>query len=937
MYKSEDCGIFIGLTTMPLGKGQTFYKDEIQQGIFENYKKRLSRYFKKKIDSQEEQRAFEAFEAYMYRPKAYCILGNYDLAVLSLIDEFSISSRVFHPYSTLLIDSETSAQSQNFTYQTITGTVPELTFLDKKKKKSPNLIEKSKATFLARQAAPIAPESVFPFIGICSIKINNALLIGGGAKLLHLIMRMVKEQIEQEESYRAGDMDFILLNSFAWNELTIVFFSNSFKKISDKILEIRELVLGDLKPYDDKDCYEHIVQNCLIDKLKKAEKIECEDLEEVSLFVNTITIFGYDAELMENSDYIEKPPTHFKKFNVEELRFYTRWYIKPGHLEQSMEVLSAVNSANITIGRGDYVQILEKDSFKKMAAYIQQLSNDEKHPLLEHIQKVYSIPQLTYDKEKITAKQTKHSPNIADNLGRNFIFTLEEINAIKKQLKQYRISKILRDKVINMYINYNDGMHDETLYGYFIDLRSYLQRVQRDIAFYGKDESGKYNLVATISKELQKFCNNFEKAHRNRFHLSHIMNEITDYNLEFSGGIQQIVGAFDGAYKSISTILGSNKHRLPFVYITGYSGVTSNLYSAKLNSYHLFQPEFFVAVATHEAANNILDNSAEDTKEVQILRTYVKEDGILDRLYPKAVGYFLVDIITFYLAYNKNVKLFNYWHWGNFLQTALYYNKDGSVNRDMFKELLLRILLLFKFLEEEETLNATQAPCKILEPYWAVDFKKMSIMAEQLLEQEDLFEWFDCSEVLANKVVIDDFTGISENRDTVNNKMSRPKRAAEIIAMMQEPLFEQNQVRDKESYLRAYRAKVDQEVMVLLGRFEEMEFISKAMVDSFKKNEVYIPKPFNVINSSSFYIQSLFYAYLKLLYEMNNGEIIVMERDEAGQPIMESLYVNRLMFDSTGGMFVRNYALRRQYFRYRTLLFQAIWGIGCEYRKRLFE
>lgn len=936
MYQSEDCGIFIGLSTLPLGNGQTFFQNEIQQGIFVNYKERLRRYFKKGIVSQTEQQHLEEFERCFYRPKAYCLLGNYDLAVISLIDEFSIGSRVFHPYSCLLNESETKVEPHNFTYQTITGYIPELSFFGKKGEQKASILNKAQNTFLRNITSETPAESCFPFIGICSLKLNNALLVGGGGRLLNLSLRLLKGRIEKSKAFKANNLDYILLNSFGWNEISVLFFSNSFKTIADMVLEIRELPFKSLKTYDQKGFFNYIKKECLMEQVCREEGWNSENIQDVNLMVNTLTIFGYDADLMNYSDNSDHLPPHFKTFDPEELKFYTRWYIKPGHLQESLKAMPRKRQANISIGRGDYVQTLKENNFKNLANHIQHISNDGQHPLTEHISRIYSIPELTYPKKELLQKEDrKRNKDISERLGERYVFSVEEIDAIKNQLKQYRISKILRDKVVNMYVSYNDGMHDPVLYGYFIDLRPYLERIRQDIGLYGKDQTGYYTMVKNISRELQIFCDEFEKAHRNRFHLSHIMNEITDYNIEFSGGIQQIVSAFDGAYKSITTILGGDLHQLPFVYITGYSGVVSTIYSAKLNSYHLFQPEFFVAVATHEAANNILDNSTEDIPIILKLREYMQEDSPLQKEYPEAVSYFVVDIITYYLAYNKNAALFLYWHWGNFLQTALYYNTDGSVNRDMFRQLFLRVMLLFEFLEEE-VFDVQKAPCVQLQQYWMEDFGQMKRMVQHLLHDPYLKNWLEYAEILANKVVIDDFSGISENRKTDNNTANIKQRKKEVLKMLHEPLFEQNQVRDKKLYLQTFEDERDREVQVLLGRFEEMDFMSSMVIESFQKGQAYLPKSFNVIHSSSFYIQTIFYAYLKLLYDINEGELKVIDRDSKGEPLESTSEYDRLLFDSTGGMFVRNYSLRRLYFKYRSLLLQSVWGVSWEFRKKLF-
>ncbi|MEL7020700.1 MAG: hypothetical protein AAGK47_03770, partial [Bacteroidota bacterium] len=121
------------------------------------------------------------------------------------------------------------------------------------------------------------------------------------------------------------------------------------------------------------------------------------------------------------------------------------------------------------------------------------------------------------------------------------------------------------------------------------------------------------------------------------------------------------------------------------------------------------------------------------------------------------------------------------------------------------------------------------------------------------------------------------------------------------------------------------------------GRFEEMEYLSERIMDAFEQDKVYQTQPYNVVNSTSFHTHTLFYAYLKLLYNINDGQIRMLPRNEKGQPQPTNSDYDLLLFDSTGGVFTRNYALRRKYFQYRALLLQSIWQMGYEYKKTLFS
>ncbi|MFK7932774.1 MAG: hypothetical protein AB8G22_04650 [Saprospiraceae bacterium] len=924
MYQSENCGLFLALTSLPLGEGSDFYRTEIAEGIFKNYKERLREHFKPKCGSESEKICKHEFETYLYQPKAYCLLGNYDLAVLSLIDEFSLGSRSFHPYSSLL----KGKKPHNFTYQTVTGTAPKLSAFGSD---DTSFQERAHRTFLHAATDTASDESVFPFIGICSIKIDNSLLIGAGGKLQDLIIRAIRATIEECDFYKNKEVDYLLTTTLSWNEISIVFFSDSFQKITSKILSIRELVVKNLAQHDHDHYYQFVKENSLATRKHSAEQIE-----NLPLFANTTTIFGYDHYFLEHPNAFKNPPARFKKFDATELKLYVRWYIRPGHLRATLQEMSSSDSAHIAIGRGDYVYALDTESLQNLTDYVNNLTRHPSHPMVQHIKKIYSTPEIDCSIDTIPAGKISEEQYERSHAGKDLVFSIETLAEIKRYLKTYSVAKILRDKVVNMYVSFNDCIQDEVLYSYFIDLYPFLLRVKEDIKLYGLDETGYYDSIRNISKELRTICDDFEKAHRNRFHQSYLTSDITDYNLEFNGGIQQIVTAFDSAYKSIAGILGMDADELPFVYITGYSGVASKLYNVQLNSYHLYQPEFFVAVATHEVANNIIENLRTDFPGIQKIRAYYASDSTFTQDYPQAVEYFLVDLVTFHLAYNRNVKLFLYWHWGTFLQTALYYNRDGSINRRLFREFLLRMIILFKFLDIKDAIRAEQPCCATLAEYWIEDFKQLEKMAEHFLQDEYLADWWEYSEVVANKMVIDDFCGISEHRRTAQTDSKR-KQQKEVVELIHETLFQQNQVRNKKKYLQMYHERTDREVLVMLGRFEEMEYLSDEIVTAFKNDHVYQTQPYNVINSTSFHTHTLFYAYLKLLYEMNDGQIQMLPRDEEGHPKPQQEGYDLMLFDKTGGVFTRNYELRRKYFQYRALLLQSIWQMGYEYKKQLFH
>ena len=930
MLGLEDCGVFIGFTTIPLGAELDFYEKQIEEGIFSTYKKNLEKHLSNFANDEKGGFKQADFKQYFYKPKSYALLGNYDVATIALVDDFSFSYRVFHPYNPLMNQQtlQHDRQADNFSYKTVIGAVPDLSGKKGETKTSGRyLIDKARATFLASQKKEVSPNSVFPFIGFCSLKINNGLLIGTGNKLLNVVLKALKNEIERSIDFIEGRLNYIVMQSFSWNELTVIFFSDSFERITKSILNIRKLNLVDLKTTD-LATGEEIERNCLFAALKE-NLGEDTKLGSTQIFARTLTTFGFDFELLK-----KQVPPYFQKWDTAKLNLYTKLYVKPGHLHLAIPKLKKIRThqgaekgeATLLIGgRGDFLYAKE-NSFDQFLQLLSLLSGDKS--LAEHMEKIYTTPELFYPLEELYEKTEIGQGPIPDfnRYLKKYAFLLEEIDDIRKKLKKDRVSKILRDKIIKTFVTYNDCIQDPSLFGYFIELHPFLKRMLDDIHSFNRNDA--YDLISNLSEELDELCAYFEKAHRNRFHQSHIMNEITDYNIEFNGGVQQIVSAFDGAYKSISNILGDDGSYESFVYVTGYSGIDSNLYNVRLNYYHLFQPELFVANVTHEAANKLLDQ-----------RQYGKLNEYYDYLtseessYPLSVSYFLVDVLTYYLAYNLDMKLFYYWHWSTFLQTSLYYNRAGGINENMFQQFLLRMMLLLSFTDKNsqetisEELLQSKAPCPALQILWDRNFARMKEKLKDLLTDPLVKGWMEEATRIAEIVTIDDFCGLMEKK---------VDKQTTIEHIYNQVLLKQHEVSNEAQFFKQFSSLGIRERLVFGGRIEEMRELSQAIKQDFQEGKTYRPKSYNIIESSSFYIHSMFHAYLKLIMEINHGEIHVLQRDEEGEAFI-SEEEKEIYLDSTGGHYNCDYSLRRQYFQYRYVLLKSLWGISLSLKKNYIE
>lgn len=102
----------------------------------------------------------------MYEPYQYNLFGNYNLAVLSLIDGYAFGNRSFHMGHGY---RDNVNESTNYRYQVLTGigcNIDDTNYIARK----------AEETFLRTSDR-------YPFIGITRLTLNNGFLIGTGMEL----------------------------------------------------------------------------------------------------------------------------------------------------------------------------------------------------------------------------------------------------------------------------------------------------------------------------------------------------------------------------------------------------------------------------------------------------------------------------------------------------------------------------------------------------------------------------------------------------------------------------------------------------------------------------------------------------------------------------------------------------------------------------------
>ena len=680
----DDAGLAVCLLSTPFQQEREFFKFEFEDALFKGYRDAVA----KNLRASDVEKA--AYRELFYKPTPYYLFGRFDLAVITLIDDHEFASRTFHPFDPMMAVGE-KTYFENFLHKVVTGPTPALG--------DSSIIDLAHRTFLAHDRKPL--------FGLSFLKLNNSLLVGAGAKFLHATIVRAQQLASR---HKAEGLDVIVLQSYAWHELTLVMFSTSYDAIVKFLVEIRELSVRDLS---DPSLEGSLLHDCIASSPRSAAQ-----LAEAHLFADSETTLGFDASILTDDG-----SGAAKIDSGDRIELFSRWFVKPGHLSQAGKLLAGrdLNSLKMTLGRGDLVepQLPSASTKAQLTRYLHRFGETALHNIMLNRYTVAMSPSVPWSE---LPEPTNDHPAFTDRI-RNLRVPIERIKELEVELRSCGTPKILALRVLNMFANFNDGLLDRNLYAFFWELQPFMD----DVLAHVRQATGGYDGgVAEWCSELQRITQNFELAYRNRFHNSHRLGEITDFNVDFKGGIQQLVAAFDGAFKAVASVVG-NDHS--FVSVSGESGVFSTTYETRLNYFHVFQPEIFLTVAAHEASWCCLRGtptmmSATHKRELRDIERLLvdvtasmtetwkelENDGLVGSLDPlqgqrpeeRFLQTVFVDRLSFSLTYNRDTDLFWYWYLGYFHQLPHAYESPLIVSKSQLSDFVLRLAIVSDVTQAED-------------------------------------------------------------------------------------------------------------------------------------------------------------------------------------------------------------------------------------------
>jgi hypothetical protein len=741
-----DASVFVGLTSMPIGHEVEFL-DEMDR-FFGNYRSAVS---ERLLPAA----ARAGFEEHLYRPVPYVLLGPFDVAFFSLVDDHDFAVQKFHEFNPLWIrhvadGALASLPLRGFAHRAIVGPCPRwsedevTTLLGQDEAAAQQGLYERRIVKLAQET--FLRKSPLPLVGICQVEVNNSFLIGGGGNFMRCLVKAIESRFHElyrENGKTQGPIHLIAMEGYSWHELTLLVFGTSFKEIDDFVSAVRTMDLLDVArglyrerykgpgktvpDQDTRDSYrrEWVALRAMTsvygslsgkrpddmpkqtwDDIRSYLSAPVHDLQPADVkgrwpretdlieacrqvkpyathvFFNTTTTLGYWAGFVRAVlDHLPKDAAiadvHVKAArevldqmlrkrngdavpSSEDVLFVIRrWIAKAGH---DLGAIAALNGAEtnryaLTPGKEDFVfpcddavaavrgRHVPATAFGHMSsADIVRMIGEQMLNLVQwrcrnrqYGEQAAGLLAVRTTVGIPTAESAHEADGLspghatADSARTNKAVGWAEIRRVGRDLTLLRVPKVVAARVQNAIALYNDGIRDNFLFSSFVELRRYIRGIVQYVGARAGDwRKGHWDRDQSrdVAQTLNQMVDNFEIGWRNRFHGGWRLSDLSEFTLEFQGGIQQLSSTFHGAYQRLSWYFTGDMAVLATV--TGEPGISTFGGAARLNLFDIFKPEFFATHAGHEAAESLLQFAEAELPGVRKGLHYPTDQRALD-------------------------------------------------------------------------------------------------------------------------------------------------------------------------------------------------------------------------------------------------------------------------------------------------------------------
>lgn len=697
----------ITLYNSAIGKEHDVYENIL--ALFDAHKSRLA-----KINPN-----FDEDEL-LFQPLVYCLFGSWSMMSISIVDDFQFASRTLRPFNFNQAknrnefswsDGLTFTNHKNDDFKEVNyplyrqvhiGPTPSLVSSHQRKSTSINDLYKKLCT----------KEYSHPFICVAKYKIDDLLLIKYGCAIIREAVRELAKSIDQFlksteapatveiKGKTIKGLNYLILENNSYYEITIVLTSNSvtsFHKVLDLTRQLSHINV---------------------------------DSENHSYFIDTHSILGYKYEIYE--DLNKKVSDHYSRDDFdsthEEIQeIFNNHKIHDDKFEIGVTrmykhvIPSNGSSALGSIGWYDDIE-QTKTLIRKLlfdTAKIRFKFNDSVTKSIRTILDFATIDLIPDGRSKIEEERKKLIENIR--------IPFERVEKFQIHLKSLLFPKIVKEGLVNAINIFNNGISEEMNLSHYLELRQYLifmiEMAESEAEVLA--QGGEINNFDFIHSAFTRALETFDNAFQNRMQSSFYLKDLNDFNLFYDSGIHLLVSAFQGLFQLLSSRLGYD-HSL--LYVKGNSEIKIDMWSLRLNYFHIFHPEKLISILLAETAhfdwfaNSQVHNPygseqpelrylfQEENEQSYYNLSYIRmtaselgfSDELVSMLSVDTMEHVYCDMLSFKLFYGSMADLYSFWSWGYFLMNSRNFKSVGGkleIRKDRWEVFYFRIAFVLKLVE----------------------------------------------------------------------------------------------------------------------------------------------------------------------------------------------------------------------------------------------
>ncbi len=887
-----------------------------------------------------------------YAPLVYHLFGSYDVACISLIDNHKFAQKLFSP--------DNGPQSPNI-FQLITGICPE------------DQNRKLRDVFVTLRNDN--GECIYRYVGICNLKLSNTFLIGNGQQFLSRVINLINNAIEANP--KEPKVEFMLMQSFSWFEVSLVLFCNQSQRIADIIIDLREKKISDLftENADNQQLKDFIKQSLGDSFYGESDKKKL--LEHSHIFADTHSYFG----------------VAFNQFTDENVsianEFFTeiQWQVKPGHIGDLKKELEGLKDTDTPIfelnnplfltGKNDYF-IKEKTSdtstlntSKKLFTLFTKPNNT----IQQYIRGVKTQVQFMVDPKVLLPSNEAETGilNLQEKLQQLAVLP-KEINEVRNNLKRLKVSREIKEKIVKIFYNYNNGIQDPVLFLYFLDFTALIHQLLKIVEEeawilselqLSTQASKKYNAkgVSNLEKIFQQYIDVFNEGHQNRILNCYLFEEIYDFDLDFNSSLQQLLTTCNSVVMEATVALQGdekNKYKRGQVVQLNLGNTISNDISINYSIHHLTSPEFIFFTLDKEILNSLNKHD----KKINALEKFIDGIALLNENNPISTWhrekkfiatYAILDSYRYITVCNYDFSLFEYWFWAYSFQNPSLYNSKGYFDEFHFHKELLRLIFVACLFRGSAYAERLKCPLPELASLWVRYFNislkaVIELLKNKKYEGEEKFEYRSIAEAMKKLL----FNTMFRDLDSEGAKAQDDDNGMVSISFTHEDISAVFNDNDQEVYSSE---KILEQLQKHNIAFLQHKYRRSLLNEFFSKTKGgNIPLYSEVVKKykikGATYLYATMHAYLRTVYQLNlgsstqpntnfeNGKMNVLRRNwQTGEPMKKFIQSDREKYlysiDPLGGIFLTNAGKKEQFYKIRNNILQCLWDFGMVVKKDL--